>query len=349
MVTLKDVARKSGFAATTVSFVLNDAPLAKYIAAETKQRIRNAAKELRYRPNQFARTLRSNRSYTVGVVVFDLSDPYCTEIARGVANGFDRLGAYLPILVDVRNNHARFVRSVAMLIDRQVEGLIILGNSIYPEKNLRETLQECRIPIVIIGRELESDAVSSVTADNERGAGALIEHLHALGHRKIAFIRGPRPFIDSSQRWKGIQSYAKAAGLKLNKHLIADLDLRNAGHEGGYELTRRLLETGEPFTAVMAYDDLTAFGAIRALREAGKDVPKDCSVVGFDDVPMSAFYNPPLTTIHQDMEQQGALGVEILFEAIKLAGNGDAATPVKRSIVSTLSIRSSTAPPGKVR
>lgn len=192
MVTIKDVARKSGFAATTVSFVLNDAPLSKYIADETKKRIRQAAKELGYRPNQLARALRSKRSRTVGVVVFDIADPYCAQIVRGVENAFYQSGSYLPILIDVQNDRARFRRFVGMLLERLVDGLITLGNSIYPEQDLLETLQQCQIPVVIIGRELETNTVSSVTGDNEGGATAVMEHLHTLGHRRIAFIRGPR-------------------------------------------------------------------------------------------------------------------------------------------------------------
>jgi len=345
MVTIKDVARKSGFAATTVSFVLNDAPLSKYIADETKKRIRLAAKELGYRPNHLARALRSKRSRTIGVVVFDIADPYCAQIVRGVENGFYQSGYYLPILIDVQNDRARFRRFVGMLLERLVDGLITLGNSIYPEQDLLETLQQCQIPVVIIGRELEANTVSSVTGDNEGGATAVMEHLYTLGHRRIAFIRGPRVFIDSSQRWKGIESFARKARLRLREALITELNIRNVGHEGGYELTRKLIGRGEKFTAIVAHDDLTAIGAIRALHEAGRQVPRDCSVIGFDDVPTAAYCNPPLTTIHQDMEQQGSVGVEILLEALKPTENRSTIVPVHRRITPRLVIRGSTEAP----
>jgi LacI family transcriptional regulator len=345
MVTLKDVAAKSGFAATTVSFVLNDAPLASRLTKKTRDRIRRVAAELEYQPNQFARALRNKKSRTIGVVVFDICDPYCAQIVRGVENGFYRSGSYMPIVVDVQNNRARFRRFLGMLLERQVEGLIALGNPIYPERELLETLQQRQIAIVMIGREFESNLVNSVTGDNECGASAMIEHLHALGHRKIAFIRGPRAFIDSSQRWKGIESFARKVDLPLNPGLIAGLNLRNAGHQGGYEVTQKLLRNGKDFTALMVYDDLTAFGAIRALLETGRQVPGDCSVTGFDDVPTSAYYNPPLTTIHQDMEQQGYVGVEIMLDVLKRSGNGDRAVPIRRRIAPRLVIRGSTAPP----
>jgi LacI family transcriptional regulator len=345
MVTLKDVARKSGVAVTTVSFVLNNAPLSKYIAEGTKARILRVAKELCYRPNQLARALRSKHSRTVGVVVFDMSEPYCAQIVRGVENGFYQSGSYLPLLIDVQNDRARFDRFIGMLLDRLVDGLITLGNSMYPEHDLLETLQQCQVPVVIIGRELEANTVSSVTGDNARGATAVMEHLYTLGHRKIAFIRGPRVFIDSSQRWKAIKSFARKVRLPLCESLITEMKLPNVGYEGGYEMTQRLIARGEKFTVIVAHDDLTAIGAMRALFEAGRQVPKDCSVTGFDDVPTSAYSNPPLTTIHQDMEQQGSIGVEILLEAMRLLENRDTIVPVHRRVMPHLVIRRSTVQP----
>ncbi len=347
MVTLKDVARKSGYSAATVSFVLNDAPLAKHIPEDTKVRVRRAAQELGYRPNQFARSLRSKRSHTLGVVVFDIADPYCTQILRGVEDALYASETYVPIVVDVQNSRVRFKRYVRILLERQIEGLIILGNSVYPERELLQIVRECRMPIVIIGRQMEDSSLSCVTGDNETGASLLISHLHSLGHRKISFIRGPGAFIDSGERWAGIKRFAEGAGLSLDPRRIVDLQLSKAGHvghEGGYELAQRLLASGKRFTALMAYDDLTAFGAIRALSEAGIEVPRDCSVTGYDDVGISAYYNPPLTTIHQEMEIQGAAGVEILLEMLSRSGDHGAKTPVHRRIPPQLAVRNSTAP-----
>jgi DNA-binding LacI/PurR family transcriptional regulator len=348
MVTIKDVARKCGFSQAAVSFVLNDAPLARHMADESKARIRQAAADLGYHPNQFARSLRSKRSRTIGVVVFDISDPYCAQILRGVESALYKSNWYLPLLADVQNDRARFKRYVRMLLERQVEGLIALGNSVYPEQELLQVLQECRTPIVLIGRQLENGGLRSVTGDNEQGAGMIVEHLYAQGHRKMAFIRGPAPFIDSSQRWTGTVKCAGRLDLELDKSLIVDLSLQNASHEGGYELTRQLLRTGKTFTALVAYDDLTAFGAIRALCEAGIQVPRDCSVAGYDDVAISTYYNPPLTTIHQDMEIQGSAGVEMLLDELKAMGNGsgsDRAASLHRQIAPSLVVRESTAPP----
>ena len=247
MVTINDVARRSGFSKTTVSFVLNDAPLAKNIAAVTKAKIKRVAKDLGYRPNQFARYLRSKRSNMIGVVLFDISDPYCVQILRGVEQALYKSDSHLLILADVQNNPSRFKNYVRMLLERQVEGLIALGNSVYPEDELLDSLRECRTPAVIIGRELENGLLSSVTVDNEYGARVALEHLYDLGHRKIAFLRGPKVMIDSGQRWKGIEAFARSVRLPLDSSLVLDSPLRNAGQEAGYELTRRLLPSKEGF------------------------------------------------------------------------------------------------------
>src|SRR5499426_2716068 len=196
MVTIKDVAKESGFSSTTVSIVLNDAPLARYIPKATKLRIQKAAKKLGYRPNLFARSLRSNRSHTVGVMVFDMTDPYCTLILRGIENALYQ-ASYLPILTDVQNERSRFERYLEMLLDRRVEALIVLANWLFVDIDVLADVEKSSIPTVMIGRELKTDSVSSVIVDNEIGAYSAIEHLHLLGHRKIAFIRGPKTLADS--------------------------------------------------------------------------------------------------------------------------------------------------------
>ncbi|MGH9844059.1 MAG: LacI family DNA-binding transcriptional regulator [Blastocatellia bacterium] len=343
-VTIADVARKSGFSKSAVSFVLNDAPLAKRISEETKALIRQAAEDLGYRPNHLARHLRSKRNQTIGIVVFDISDPYCTQILRGIEEVLYRFGSHLPLLTDVQNDRVRFKRYVTMLLERQVEGLIVLGNSIYPETELLEVLRECRTPIVMIGRELENGSLNSVTADNGLGARAALEHLYDLGHRQVAFIRGPKVMIDSNQRWKAIEGFARTVRMPLDAALILDTPLTIAGQQAGYELTQRLLRGKKRFTALQAYDDLTAFGAIRALNEAGIEVPRQCSVIGFDDVAMSAYYNPPLTTIHQDMELQGRIGAEILLDALREPGDRNPGARVRKLVTPRLVVRASTAP-----
>src|SRR6267142_263500 len=187
MVTIRDVAKESGFSSTTVSIVLNNAPLARYIPVATKKRIERAAKKLGYRPNLFARSLRSRRSHTVGVMVFDMTDPYRTLVLRGIENALYQ-SSFLPILTDVHNERSRFERYLEMLLDRRIEGLVVLANWLFLDINVLADTEKSKIPTAIVGCELKNDHISSLIVANAQGARAALEHLISLGHRKIAFI-----------------------------------------------------------------------------------------------------------------------------------------------------------------
>ena len=342
--TIRDVAKASGFSSTTVSIVLNNAPLARYIPPVTKKKIEIAAKKLGYRPNLFARSLRSKRSHTVGVMVFDMTDPYCTLILRGIENSLYQSG-YLPIFTDVHNERSRFERYLEMMLDRRIEGLVVLANWLFVDINLLADVEKSSIPTAMIGRELRTDTVSSVIVDNELGGHAAMEHLHSLGHRKIAFIRGPKALADSSPRWKGVRTVAQAKGLELDARLIMDLpESRDpiSGFEAGYKLTEELIRRRRGFTAIMAFDDMTAFGAIRALSKAGIRVPDQCSVIGFDDVATAAFYTPSLTTIRQPMEAMGSLAVSVVVDAINSVLEKREVAAVHRKLAPELVVREST-------
>jgi LacI family transcriptional regulator len=344
MVTIRDVAKESGFSSTTVSIVLNNAPLARYIPAVTKKRIERAAQKLGYRPNQFARSLRSKRSHTVGVMVFDMTDPYCTLVLRGIENTLYQ-ASYLPILTDVHNERSRFERYLEMLLDRRVEGLIVLANWLFLDINLLGDLEKSSIPTTIIGCELKTESISSVIVDNEVGGHVSLEHLHSLGHRKIAFIRGPKALTDSAPRWRGIRNCAKACGLEIDSRLIMDLpESRDpiSSFEAGQKLTEELIRQKVTFTAIVAFDDMTAFGAIRALAKAGLRVPEHCSVIGFDDVAPAALCTPPLTTVRQPMEAMGASAVGIVVDGINAVLEKREVAAIHRKVAPELVVREST-------
>ncbi len=345
MVTIRDVARECGLSATTVSMVLNHAPLASFIPESTKKRIIHVAEGLGYEPNPFAQALRSHRSHTIGVMVPDIADPYCAQILRGIENSFSR-SSYLPFLVDIQNNRLRFKKYLNVLLARRVEGLIILANSLSFETELLGALESRKIPSVILGRQPEADALSWVATDNEAGTQQALEHLYRLGHRKIAFIRGPRMIVDSHRQWAGICSFAAAAGLELDHRLVVTLSDPFSSYEAGYERTKELLALKVPFTALVAFDDMTAFGAIRALISAGLRVPVDCSVIGFDDIPAAAFYNPALTSVREHMDSLASMGAEILMEAIRAHRKNTTVSPVHRKVKPELIVRESTAAPG---
>ena len=343
MVTIRDVAKASGFSSTTVSIVLNSAPLARYIPGSTKKRIEDAAKKLGYRPNLYARSLRSRRSHAVGVMVFDMTDPFCTLVLRGIENSLYQ-SSFLPILADVHNERSRFERYLEMLLERQVEGLIVVANWLFVNIDVLADLEKSRIPTAVIGRELKNDSMSSVVVDNELGTYSAIEHLHSLGHRQIAFIRGPKTLGDSSPRWRGIRAFARANGLEIDNRLVVDLPESSdpaSGFEAGFELTERLLNQRRSFTALMAFDDLTAFGAIRALVKANIRVPEQCSVVGFDDVAASSLYTPPLTTVRQPMEIMGAMATAIVLDGINAVTEKRKLAAVHRKVAPELVERGS--------
>src|SRR5271154_1753573 len=343
-ITIRDVAKDSGFSSTTVSIVLNTAPLARYIPAVTKKRIEQAAKKLGYRPNLFARSLRSKRSHTVGVMVFDMTDPYCTLVLRGIENTLYQ-SSFLPILTDVHNERSRFERYLEMLLDRRIEGLVVLANWLFVDINVLADLEKNNIPTATVGRELKNDKISSVIVDNTAGARAALEHLHSLGHRKIAFIRGPHQLSDTEPRWRGVRTLARERDLDLDSRLIVDLPESGdplSSFEQGYKLTEELLRRRRPFTALMAFDDMTAFGAIRALGKAGLRVPDQCSVVGFDDVSPAAIYSPALTTVRQPMEVMGTMAVSIVVEGINAVQEKREVSAVHRKVVPELAVREST-------
>jgi LacI family transcriptional regulator len=344
VVTIRDVASESGYSASTVSIVLNSAPLSRYIPTDTKTRIETAAKRLGYRPNPLARSLRSQRSNIVGVMVFDITDPFCTPILRGLENSLYQAN-YLSLLADAHNEPHRFERYLEMLLDRRVEGLIIIANWLVTDIKLLADLTERQVPTVVAGREVDFDLASTVSVDNESGAAMALEHLYRLGHRDIAFLRGPKALSSSGQRWKGIRNFAQSAGFTLDSKKIAELPESldaNSSFEAGVQLTSELLRCGKSFTALLAYDDVTALGALRALKKKGVRVPEDCSVIGFDDVAQAGISIPSLTTIRQPMEAMGAMSAGIVLEAIKAVDLKKDIPVVRRKIAAELVSREST-------
>ena len=341
MVTIRDVAEKSGFSITTVSMVLSPGPAAERISPKTRTHVWKVARKLGYRPNLFARSLRSQRSHTIGVIVFDITDAYCTQILRGIENRMRPVG-YFPIVADLQNEREQFRRCVDMLLGRRVEGLIAIANPVHLDIDVLAECAERDTPTLVIGRELQRSPVSSIVVDNEAGTRLAIEHLYRLGHRRIAFINGPKILADSVQRWRGITTFAREGGLKIDPRLVIEIKGQNSSYAEGVEITEELLRRSSDFTAVVAFDDLTACAAIRALTKAGRRVPQDCSVVGFDDVPTAEFYNPPLTTIRQQLEMQGSLGAEIVGELITASMKKGTMKAKYRKVSPKLIVREST-------
>jgi LacI family transcriptional regulator len=206
-------------------------------------------------------------------------------------------------------------------------------------------LNKQEIPAATIGWEIPGNRVSSVMVDNEAGGRLALEHLYQRGHRKIAIIRGPKTLIDTAPRWRGIQKFAQSVKLELENSLLLQLPEvfdATSSFEHGYRLTEELLQQKRKFTALLAFDDLTALGAMRALAKAGIRVPEDCSVTGFDDVAISALSVPSLTTVRQPLETMGGTAVSIVMDAIKAGHENREWSAISQKLHPELVIRDST-------
>jgi len=317
-VTLLDIARACGYSVSTVSIVLSEAPLSRNVAASTRDQIRSMARQLGYHPDAYARSLRSRRNQTIAVLAYDLSDPFCLPIVHGIQACLQPQ-SYLPLLVDAQTQRKLFDSYLKMILERRAEGAIVIASWIFQETNLLEDIEKNQVPIVIVGRDLTEKRVSSLLVDNEAGGALAFRHLANLGHRRIAIIRGPEELFDTEPRWAGAQRAAAEAGIAIDSRLVfqlPNLTDPTSGFDGGLHFAREMLASGRSFTAVLAFDDLTALGVVRGLSEAGLRIPEDCSVVGFDDVLPAAVATPGITTIRQPLKEMGLLSAEWTLQAL---------------------------------
>ncbi len=329
-ISLKELAAHLGLSPTSLSIVLNDAPTANSIPQETKDRIFQAAAKFNYRPNYFARSLRAQRSFTLGVIVPELSDGYSAMVLNGVESvlsteGFFYLTASHLHREDLLEHHPR------MLVERQVEGIIAVDTPIRFKPQL---------PIVNVSGHDEIEGVTNIILNHNSAAKLGIEHLYKLGHRRIAFIKGQDFSSDTAIRWETIMQAARAYGIEIDDRLIVQLEGENPSPEIGYIAMQKLLARKQKFTALFAFNDISAIGAIRALHEVNCRVPEDVSVLGFDDIYAAAFHNPALTTIKQPLFEMGSFAAKTLLQ--KLAEpNGHSAETL--TVEPKLIVRRSTA------
>jgi DNA-binding LacI/PurR family transcriptional regulator len=350
-VRLLDVARACGLSVSTVSIVLSDAPLAQNVAATTREQIRAKAQELGYHPDAYARSLRRRRSQTIGVVAFDLSDPFCIPIVRGIQEGLSP-ASYLPLLMDAQTERGLFDKYLQMILERRAEGVIVIASWIFNESNLLADVEKNNVPLVIVGRDLTGRGISSVQVDNHAGGTLAMRHVYELGHRRVAVIRGPAELFDSEPRWTGVRQFAANEGLEIDPRLVFELPGSMgmaSGFDGGAAFARQMLATGLAFTAVIAFDDLTALGVVRGLTEAGLRVPHDCSVLGFDDVLPASVATPGLTTIRQPLKEMGGIAARWALEAIEAREKGASPPLLSCQAEPELVIRESTAAPNPAR
>jgi DNA-binding LacI/PurR family transcriptional regulator len=327
-VTLKAVAQHVGLTPGTVSAVLNDAPSARSIPQETKNRIHAAAKELNYRPNFFARTLRNKRTYTIGVIAEEIGDSYGSAIISGIEQHLRKNG-YFFLTVAHRHDPELLGQYSRMLSERGVEGIITVDTTVNEAPSL---------PTVAVAGHKKLKGVTNIVLDHRHAATLALQYLKDQSHERIAFMKGNPLSSDSADRWDAICEVAKQLGLKIDCDLVAQIESDDATPMLGYPYAKQLISRGKPFTALFAYNDISAMGAIRALQEQGLRVPQDVSVMGFDDIPGAAFHTPSLTTVRQPLNRMGQVAAQSLLERIE----GKKAYPAEIAIEPELVVREST-------
>jgi LacI family transcriptional regulator len=338
-VTLRDVARVAEVHPGTVSRALNDRTRA-LVNAETARRVIAAAEELGYRPNPIARGLKTNRSYTVGVLVPDLTNPLFPPIVRGIE---DRLGAagYTSLIASTDNDPARERLDVTALRARQVDGFIS-ATARRDDAIVREMVAAGE-HVVLVNGATPGGSVASVTTDDRAGARLAVDHLVGLGHRAIAHLGGPQSLATGHRRLEGFVAAMRGAGVPLDERLIRCG--ATFSEEEGASACRELLEDGLAFTAIVAGNDLMALGCYDVLRERGLRCPDDVSVVGFNDIRFADRFDPPLTTVRLPHHELGTTAAELLLERLE---DGDAA-PRHVTVEPELVVRGSTRAPRAAR
>lgn len=302
---LKQLAEHLGLNPATVSVVLNDVP-GRSIPQVTRDRIKAAAKAMNYQPNLLARSLRSRRTLTIGILVPELGDGYHTQVMSGIGDQLIKAG-YFYFTAHHRHKRNLVEEYTRMLIGRGAQGIIAIDTMLE---------HSIGIPVVAVAGHKHIEGVTNVLLDHARAAELALTHLHSLGHRKIAFMRGQPFSSDSDERWKSLVKVAERLGLEINPELVVSLERDLTSPELGYPVVQQLLAAKQPFTAIVAFNDISAIGAIRALQDVNLRVPEDVSVIGFDDIKAAAFTLPRLTTINQPLEEIGRIATQSLLNRI---------------------------------
>jgi LacI family transcriptional regulator len=307
---LRDLAAYLGLSRSTVSLVLNDSPVAQRLTPETRERVLRAAAELGYKANYFARMLNKKRSHMVGILSPDLVEDYDSEIL----NGIEHLLIERNYLYFVSSHHwdkALIRQRLEVFAERGAEGVILINTPIVTAPDL---------PLVSIGG-LESDLpLTRIAVDNSHGVRLALEHLFSLGHRQIALFKGHTQSSDTESRWTAYMETAQALGLSFHEEHIVQLeriDNRLNSIREGFIAGQQLLKARREFTALLAFNDLSAIGAIHAFRDAGRRVPEEISVIGFDDIYAANVVYPALTTVRQPLTEMGTLAASELLARIE--------------------------------
>jgi LacI family transcriptional regulator len=308
--TLRDVARLAAVHPGTVSRALNP-ETRRLVNEDTLRRVLEAAATLEYRPNPMARGLKTNRSYTVGVLVPDLTNPLFPPIVRGIQDRLEQAG-YTPLIANTDNDPARERNDFEAMRARQVDGVITATARL--EHGVLDEMAAAGLEIVLVNRRLDDGALPSATVDDHEGAQLAVEHLVGLGHTRIAHLGGPQAVSTGHARYRGFADGMARAGLAVDPELVR---FGSAFTEPeGERLCRELVAAGAQPTAIVAGNDLMALGCYDVFAAHGIDCPGDISVIGFNDMPFAERFNPPLTTIGIPHYEIGAAAAELLLDRL---------------------------------
>jgi DNA-binding LacI/PurR family transcriptional regulator len=328
-VSLKQVAEHLGLNPATVSVVLNNVP-GRSIPQATRDRIKAAAREMNYQPNLLARSLRSRRTLTIGILVPELGEGYHTQIMSGIGDQLISAG-YFYFTAHHRHQAHLVDEYIRMFIGRGAQGIIAIDTHIE---------HPVPVPVVAVAGHRHIEGITNVVLDHARAAELTLNHLYGLGHRHIAFMRGQPFSSDSDERWNHLQRYAGQLGLEIRPELVVCLDRDMSSPELGYPVVQQLTASREPFTALVAFNDIAAIGSVRALQDLNMRVPADVSVVGFDDINAASYTSPRLTTIKQPLAEIGRIATQALLNRIH-----DTQPPRDEiTVLPTLIVRESTGP-----
>jgi DNA-binding LacI/PurR family transcriptional regulator len=304
-ISLKTLAKYLDLNPATVSVVLNEVP-GRSIPQATRERIKAAARELNYQPSLLARSLRSRRTQTIGILVPELGDGYHTQVMSGIGDHLMDAG-YFYFTAHHRHRKNLVEEYSQMLLGRGAEALIAIDTALehpFP------------VPVVAVAGHRPVAGVTNVVLNHRFAAELTLTHLHSLGHRRIAFMRGQHFSSDSDERWRSIEVVSREIGITIKSELVLQLDRDISSPELGYPVISKLLSCGERFTALVSFNDMAAIGAMRALEDLGFRVPADVSVIGFDDIKLAAFSNPRLTTIRQPLSNMGRIAAQCVLNRL---------------------------------
>ena len=328
--TMRDVAKRAGVSVTSVSHVINETRPVSY---ELRERVLAAMEELGYQPNRLARSLRSGKTQIIGTIVPDSADPFFAEVARGIEDTAFENG-YSLILCNSDRNLGKEAFYTNVLVEKRVDGILFLAAGVSTERIV--DLQQRGIPVVVVDRELPASNVDSVVTDNAGGGWSATRHLIDLGHQRIGHIAGPSDLRLSKYRSTGYCKALEEAGIATDENLVVRGDF---DFESGHRAAHQLLANDKRPTAIFACNDIMAIGAICAAVELGLRVPEDLSVVGYDDIPLASYSNPPLTTVAQPIYDMGVTAASMLLERLH-----DPSGPARQLVLDVeLQIRRSTA------